>query len=97
MKDGMVDRLYSTFQAGQLLGGLSAEAVCHLGRDGKLELVTQVVRGKGKLPHKFVRASELNRYIAELSDARPKTPATRRNKRMSSALAKEIAEATSYI
>lgn len=97
MQAPAIDRLYSTFDAGQLLGGLTPEAVCQLGRDGKLELVAQVVRGEGKSPRRFVRESELKRYIEELEVHKRGLRLPKRTRRFKTGLAKEIAEAPDYI
>lgn len=65
----MVDRLYSTRKAGDLLGGLSAKDVCELIRQGKLKARRRVVRGRGGLPRYVVCESDLNDYIASLPPA----------------------------
>ena len=62
----MVDRLYSTAKAGELLGGLHPNDVLLLIRDGKLDAVERPVRGTGKRPRKFVRESALQRFIEGL-------------------------------
>jgi hypothetical protein len=59
----MIDRLYSTSKAGELLGGLHPNDVLLLIRDGKLEAVERPVRGAGKRPRKFVKESALQRFI----------------------------------
>lgn len=62
----MTDRLYSTSQAGQLLGGINPDDVRRLIRDGKLNAVPMIVRGKGKRPRKYIPASDLQKFIQDL-------------------------------
>jgi hypothetical protein len=91
-----IDRLFTTAEAGRELG-LTSDAVCKLARDGKIEVVTQVVRGEGKSPRKYVRASELQRYIRELNDSTKQVEPNRGKKIRRAGLAKEIAQAKSYV
>ena len=92
------DRLYSASKAGELIGGLSADAVNRLARDGKIKVVTQCVRGKGKTLRRYVRESELNRYIETLEDESQKEKEPKPCKRTRHpGLAREIAEAKSYV
>lgn len=91
-----IDRLFTTAEAGRELG-LTSDAVCKLARDGKIEVVTQVVRGEGKSPRKYVRASELQRYIRELNDTTKKIEPKQGKRMRHPGLAKEIAEAKSYL
>lgn len=60
-----MDRLLSTTRVGEVLG-INRRDVGQLIRDGKLRAVTQVIRGKGTKARRFVRESELSRYMADL-------------------------------
>lgn len=64
-----MERLYSTSQVAQLLGGMHLNSVLLLIKSKKLAAKRQLVRGKGKKPRLYVTATELNRYIRELPDA----------------------------
>jgi hypothetical protein len=61
-----MDRLYDTTRTGQLLGGLHANDVRELIRQGRLRAKSIVVRGKSRRPRQYVTASEIARFIAEL-------------------------------
>ena len=93
-----MDRLYDMTEAGKILGNLHPSDVRYLGKRGKLELVTQVIRGKGLKPRLYVRQSEVDRYIRELPTAgivETQPPVRRRGQ--SAELRREIAAATRYV
>lgn len=66
------DKLLSTQQVADRLGGMHRENVCVLIRTGKLGAKKVIVRGrstKRPTPRYMVPESELRRYIRELPDA----------------------------
>jgi hypothetical protein len=65
----MNERLYSTSQVAELLGGLHPNAVLLLIKHKKLAAKRQNIRGESKCARLYVKASELNRYIRELPGA----------------------------
>lgn len=97
-----MDRLYSTTAAGEILGGLHPNDVLTLIRDRKLAAVERTVRGKarGGRPRKFVKASELQRYIDSLppagSSAEELEAPTPKRRPGPAGLAKELESATRY-
>lgn len=94
----MSDRLLDMTAAGAALGGLHPSDVRRLGRDGKLDLVKQVVRGRSVKPRLYVRQSELDRYIRELPPAGiVETQPVVRRRGQSAELRREIAAATQYV
>lgn len=95
-----MDRLYTTTAAGEILGGLHRNDVNILIRDRKLTAVIQPVRGRGTKPRKYIKASELERYMRELEEhayttENPATPPRIRRRPISS-LRAEIQKATQY-
>ena len=80
-----LDQLHDTREAGRLLGGMHPRDVLRLIHAGRLKAKAQTVRGEGKRPRLYVRASEIARYIDGLPDAdgqkqQPEQPAKRQRK-----------------
>ncbi len=91
-----MDQLFDTKRAGELLGGLHANDVYRLIKDGRIVAKKMVVRGTGKLPRLYIARSEIERFIRELpatDEVRVKPTTQARRPR---ALAKELEGARQY-
>jgi hypothetical protein len=95
-----MDQLYPYKAAGKLLG-IGPDSVRQLVHDGKLESVTQVVRGRGERPRRFVTASSLESYIRQRREAAAgaarEASARRRPHRSASGVRAEVEAATRYV
>ena len=58
-------KLLNFHEVGELIN-LNESDVRRLVRDGKLQAISQIVRGTGTRPRKFVLDSEVERYIKSL-------------------------------
>lgn len=91
----MVNRLYTTKKAGELLGGLHVNNVYRLIQQKKLLAKTMVVRGRNKHPRMYIAASEIERFIRELPTKGERAPRKNKGYRPQEII-KELEQARKY-
>lgn len=92
-----IDRLLTTREAGEMLGGMCPKDVLRLIDQGKLKAKLRPLNGVSPRSHRFVKQSEVLRYMDNLPDAPANALELKpRRERLNTGLRKELATVTQY-